>query len=184
MAPPLPGVTLRLFGRSTGQQAPGVLIDVVTSDGSGFFNFFVIQPQVYEVFRLEIAAPEPYVVTRIESEDGVIQSDGAIEWVQPASEVHMNAIYFSSSTVTPTPSATPTQTVQPTTTPTVSPTPGPSVTATATLRASATPTPTVTKTPVSTATPGYSIWLPLYRRAKLTPMPSLKIWLPLYRRAY
>ena len=48
---PLPGVTLRLYGRNEGEPEPGGWVKSTTSDGSGFFNFYIIQPWVFDYFH-------------------------------------------------------------------------------------------------------------------------------------
>ena len=54
---PLPGVTLRLYGRNAGEPEPGGWVKSTTSDGSGFFNFFIVQPWVFDTFTLVADAP-------------------------------------------------------------------------------------------------------------------------------
>ena len=69
---PLPGVTLRLYGRNAGEPEPGGWVKTTTSDGSGFFNFYIVQPWVFDTFTLVADAPEDMVGTGIWSEDGEV----------------------------------------------------------------------------------------------------------------
>lgn len=164
----LGGVRLWLYGRNEGEPPPGRAIESKTSDGSGFFNFYVTQPPVYDIYRLTAELPGGMAATGVWSEDGTIVDNLTVEWVRPRPEVHLNEFYFDVPTATPTAtptsthtaSATPSSTFTPTPSLTATPTPTPTHTATA----SSTPTPTETVSPTVTltSTPSlYRIWTPL-----------------------
>jgi len=93
-ASPLPGVTLKLYGRNAGEAWPADPIKEVVSDGSGFFNFFIIKPYVYDYFRLVSEPPAGLNPAGIWSEDGVIIDANTVEWRSPKPETHMNEFYF------------------------------------------------------------------------------------------
>ncbi|HEY52587.1 MAG TPA: hypothetical protein G4N94_03935 [Caldilineae bacterium] len=150
---PIGGVTLTLYGRSQNEPAPGAWHTITQSGADGFYNFFIVQPWVFDIFRLEAEPPDGMVVSGISTETGQVVADNAIEWYGPPPQVHFSDFYFDEPTPTPTATSTPTST--PTPTPTFTPTNTP------------TPTPTFTPTPTitPTATPvTFDIWLPLVRR--------------------
>ncbi|NOZ51339.1 MAG: hypothetical protein GXP37_15045, partial [Chloroflexi bacterium] len=90
----LPGVTLHLYGRNSGDPAPGTLIKSVTSDASGFFNFYILKPWLYEVMGLIADAPNGTVASGVWSADGDVVGSNAVKWIQPAPAVHRNEFYF------------------------------------------------------------------------------------------
>ncbi len=140
----LPEVTLRLYGRAQGEPAPGRLILTRQSDGSGFWNFYIIKGYVADIMRLEAEPPAGLAGTGVWTEDGVILDNLTVEWTKPKPEVHMNAFFFDA----------------PTPTPTVTLTPTPSATMTKTPTATYTLSPTATDTP-TTAVGQPLLWLPL-----------------------
>ncbi|NOZ72442.1 MAG: hypothetical protein GXP38_11120 [Chloroflexi bacterium] len=91
---PLPGVSLHLYGRNSGDPAPGTLIKSISSDASGFFNFYILKPWMYEVMELTADAPADMVASGVWSADGTVVGANAVEWTQPAPAVHMNALFF------------------------------------------------------------------------------------------
>lgn len=152
---PSTGVTLNLYGRNEGQSEPGGLVQTRVSDGSGFYNFFVVRPQVYDYFLLEVVTPAGLAVAGTRTEDGQMLEPGRILWVRAAPEVHESDFFFdlpptATPSDTPTPTATPTATPSDTPSPTASPTPTATVSATPT--GSATPTVTTTFTPTDQPT--------------------------------
>ena len=132
---PIGGVTLTLYGRSQNEPAPGAWHKITQSGADGFYNFFIVQPWVFDIFRLEVEPPPGMVVSGISTDSGQVVGDNAIEWYGPPPQVHFSDFYFDEPTPTPTATSAPT----------------------------ATPTPTPTATP--TAAPvNFDIWLPLLRR--------------------
>ena len=127
---PLPGVTLHLYGRNEGEPEPGGWVKTTTSDGSGFFNFYIIQPWVFDTFTLVADAPAGMVGAGIWSEDGQVLEPDSVLWQYPSMSVHENEFYFDMPT--PTPIASPTPTVTPSPTATPSPTSTPTTTFTPT----------------------------------------------------
>ncbi|NOX63193.1 MAG: hypothetical protein GXP42_14805, partial [Chloroflexi bacterium] len=119
---PLTGVELQLYGYNEGEQEPGTLVQTRISDGVGFYNFFIVQPYVYDYFVLTAVPPEGMTVIDIVSEDGEVQGQ-QVRWYQANPSVHLTDFYFSSATPTPTP--TPTITPTPTDGPSPTPTPTP-----------------------------------------------------------
>jgi len=98
---------LQIFGRDEGEPPPGDLIQTRVSDGSGFFNLYILKPWVRDIMRLEVQVPAGFVVSAIETETGVVVDDNAIEWAQPEQRVHWNMIYMDWPTPTPTPTPSP-----------------------------------------------------------------------------
>jgi hypothetical protein len=119
---PLGGVTLRLLGQDEGDPQP-VFEKAVTTDESGFFNFYMIQPWIYDIFTLTVAPPTGLVAADAWSADGTALDAGTIQWRDAGPWVHKNTFYFDAPTPTPTPTLTPTPTSTPTLTPTPTPTP-------------------------------------------------------------
>jgi CSLREA domain-containing protein len=90
----LGGVGLRLFGRNGGQPAPGVLLSQLSSDAGGFFNFFIIEPQIYDYYRLVVETPPGLIPAGILSQTGIVLDPNTVEWFEPAPQVHFNMIFF------------------------------------------------------------------------------------------
>ena len=90
----LGGVRLRLYGRNSGQAAPGAVISQLTSDAGGFFNFFIIEPQIYDYYRLVVETPPGLTPAGILSQTGVVLDPNTVEWFEPAPQVHFNEIFF------------------------------------------------------------------------------------------
>ena len=92
-------VRVRVFGRNEGQDWPGQLIQLRTSDGSGFWNLYVLPEQKYsfDYYRVVLDVPEGLVGGGIWSEDGVVIDDHTIEYHQPGGPndfVHENLVYY------------------------------------------------------------------------------------------
>jgi len=95
----LPGVVLKLYGRHTGQPRPGQLLQQRVTDGSGFFNFYLlpISKNQFDYYLLEVVAPAGYVPTGVWSENGTIIDNTHVEWLNPggpANFIHMNRFYL------------------------------------------------------------------------------------------
>ncbi|MCO6452954.1 MAG: 5'-nucleotidase C-terminal domain-containing protein [Caldilineales bacterium] len=95
----IPGVTVRAYGYNAGQSWPGALIQTRTSDGSGFFNLYILPqaPWLFDYYLLEVETPAGMVGTAAWSEDGDVIDNTHIEWFNPggpADFVHMNEFYF------------------------------------------------------------------------------------------
>jgi len=146
---PIDGVTLTLYGRGQNEPAPGTWQKVMQTGADGFYNFYIVQPWVFDIFRLEVEPPPGMVVSGISTDSGQVVGDNAIEWYGPPPQVHFSDFYFAVPTATPTATSTPTATPTPTSTFTPTPTPSPTPTATV----------TPTETPVI-----FDIWLPMLRR--------------------
>ena len=166
---PIPGVVLLLYGRNEGESPPGKWVKGISSDGSGFFNFYITPADLFDTFRLVALPPPGMVGTGVWSEDGAILDNLTVEWVNPKPEVHMNEFYFDVPTASATPTPTGTATVTPTPSPTITPSP------------TGTPTPTATITPTETPTGMPSIqrvWLPLIlTRDSLIPSVTFSTYL-------
>ena len=111
---PLAGVTLRLLGQNEGDPQP-VFEKTTTSDGSGFFNFYMIQPWVYDTFTLEVEPPPGLAPADAWSADGTVLDAGTIQWRDAGPWVHRNAFYLDEPTPTPSPTPTPTPSPTPAT---------------------------------------------------------------------
>lgn len=184
---PLAGVELQLHGYNEGQTAPGTLIGTRFTSADGFYNFFVVQPFVFDTFRLQIAPPPGLAGVQTLAEDGVIIDLQTLEWFQAAPEVHLTNFYLDvptptptptpSPTPTPTPTVTPAPTDTPTTTPTVKPEDTPTTTPTVTPEdtPTATPTETPTATPSPTETPTAT---PLATDTPTATPTLFRVWLP------
>jgi hypothetical protein len=126
----LAGVTLRLLGQNQGDPQP-VFEKATATDASGFFNFYMIQPWIYDIFTLKVEPPAGLVTADAWSADGSVVDAGTIQWQDAGPWVHKNTFYLDAPTPTPsptftaTPTATPTPTLTPTQTPTQTPTPLP-----------------------------------------------------------
>ncbi|MDW8268812.1 MAG: metallophosphoesterase, partial [Anaerolineae bacterium] len=93
------GVVLKLYGRNTAEPRPGQLLQQRVTDGSGFFNFYLlpIPPNQYDYYLLEVEKPAGYVPTGAWSENGTVLDKTHVEWLNPggpANFVHMNRFYF------------------------------------------------------------------------------------------
>lgn len=153
-------VRLMLYGRNEGESAPGAWFKESWSDGSGFFNFYMVEPYVFDYFRLVAEPPEGYVGSEAWSEDGVVLDKLTVEWAHPLPEVHMNEFYFVYPT--PTPTLTPSPTPTPTQTMTATPSSTPASTPSPTALPTDTPSPTSTVAPSNTPTPVSSlVWMPV-----------------------
>ncbi len=117
--PPLSGVELRLYGRAEGTPAPGTFIKAAESDDSGFFNFYIVDPYIYDIMNLRVYPPDGMAAIEAQSDDGNVLSPSEIEWQYPEPGIHQSQFYLQFATPTPTPTSSPT--VTPTATP--SPTP-------------------------------------------------------------
>lgn len=150
----LGGVSLSLYGRNQGQAEPGALIETKASDASGFYNFFVVQPRVYDYFYLELTSPDGLAIAGTRSQDGEVLAPGKVLWFQAAPIVHLTDFFLDLPTPTPTASPTPTETPPPTSTntPTATPTETDTPTATPTETPTDMPTPSPTDTPTATET--------------------------------
>ncbi len=121
-AQPLSDVTLTLYGYdSKGQSTPTWYKTTVTDQG-GFFNFYIIQPYVFDVMRLVVQPPEGMIAVAAKSEDGKVLNPAEIEWENPEPKVHFSQFFLDVPTPTPTSTATPTPTPTSTPTPTMTPT--------------------------------------------------------------
>jgi hypothetical protein len=109
---PLAGVTLTLYGYDAGNASP-VWQKTIQADASGYFNFYLIKPWIFDVFRLEATAPTGMIATGAWSDDGAVVGSDRVEWDHPSKSVHLSEFYFDipsptpTSTLTPTPSPTP-----------------------------------------------------------------------------
>jgi hypothetical protein len=101
---------LHLYGRSQGEPAPGRWIKTVVSDGDGYFNFYIIEPYIYDIMRLVAESPDGMTATGAWSDNGKVISPTEIEWVIPAPAIHRSKFFFDIATPTPTPTATPSPT--------------------------------------------------------------------------
>ncbi len=89
---PIAGIVLRLYGRQQGDSPPGILLQVKTSDASGFWNFY--EDRQFAYYRV-IAEPPPLMITTgVRSDDGDIIDVNTIEWYRPFTGIHLNAYYF------------------------------------------------------------------------------------------
>ena len=107
-SPTLGDVTLSLYGRTNDEAPPGVLIQKKKSQADGFYNFYILQPWMHPIMRLEVEPPAGLVVSTIDHQDGVIVDDNAVEWQNPSSSIHLTTFYLDSPLPTPTPIPTPT----------------------------------------------------------------------------
>ncbi len=165
----LPSVTLRLYGRNEGEPEPGSWMSERVSDASGFYNFYIVDPWVFDYFRLVAEPPEEMVTTGVSTDDGVVLAPNSVQWHAPSPSFHLSDFYFAVPptptatlppplTPSPTPTPTPTYTSTPVSNPTSSPTP--TATSTATLSPTPTSSPTVTITPTIAPTQTL-LYLPL-----------------------
>lgn len=163
---PLPDVSLQLYGYNDGESAPGNLIQTRVSEPDGFYNFFIVEPYIYDTFLLQVEEPPGLVVVEAVSKDGTVQTPDRVLWREAEPQVHLTDFFFAeptpTPTVTPTPTATDTATVTPTATTTSTSSP------TATPTPTATPRPTKTPTQTFTPTPTYSPTVTITRRPTKT----------------
>ncbi len=170
----LGGVSLRLYGRNQGQAEPGALIETKISDASGFYNFFVVQPRVYDYFYLELTSVDGLAIAGTHSQDGEVLAPGKVLWFQAAPIVHLTDFFLDTPTPTPTATATPTETptLTPTATPTETDTPTATPTTTPTETATDIPTPSPTMTPTDTPTATETAMPTATETATLTATPA------------
>ncbi len=142
----LPSVTLRLYGRNEGEPEPGSWMSERVSDASGFYNFYIVDPWVFDYFRLVAEPPEEMVTTGVSTDDGVVLAPNSVQWHAPSPSFHLSDFYFA---VPPTPTAT----LTPTLTPSPTPTPTPTYTSTPVSNPTSSPTPTATSTATLSPTP-------------------------------
>ncbi len=93
------GVVLRTYGRNEGQERPGKLLETSYSDGSGFFNAYLLPIPVFQwdYYLLEVSTPAGYLPAGVWTEDGVILDNTHVEWHNPGGPfnyVHLNEFYF------------------------------------------------------------------------------------------
>ncbi|NOX60885.1 MAG: hypothetical protein GXP42_02890, partial [Chloroflexi bacterium] len=95
------GVKVHVYGRNDGEPRPGALIQTRITDGSGFYNLFILpDPKyTYDFYTVVAETPDGLIGTGIVSEDGyVLDVDPAtIEHFQPSSPynvIHLNDIYY------------------------------------------------------------------------------------------
>ncbi|MCP4169019.1 MAG: hypothetical protein GY759_24440, partial [Chloroflexi bacterium] len=93
------GVTVHCYGRNEGESRPGHLIQTRVSDGSGFFNLYILpDPRwIYDYYLLVVDTPSGLVPTGAWSESGVVLDGTHIEWHDPGGPhdfIHLNNIYF------------------------------------------------------------------------------------------
>ncbi|MCO6452953.1 MAG: 5'-nucleotidase C-terminal domain-containing protein [Caldilineales bacterium] len=95
------GVKVHVYGRNNGDPRPGTLIQTRMSDGSGFYNLYILPDAkyTYDFYQVMAETPAGLIGTGIVSEDGfVLDVDPAtIEHFQPSSPanvVHLNDIYY------------------------------------------------------------------------------------------
>jgi len=100
---PLEGVTLRLYGRNAGEDAPGSWYKDVTTMPGGYFNFHIIEPYDFDEFTLMAMTPSGMVPVAAWSEDGTIVAPDTIQWSSPTPGTHTSKFWFDIPTPTPTP---------------------------------------------------------------------------------
>ncbi len=93
------GITVHCYGRNEGESRPGHLIQTRVSDGSGFFNLYILpDPRwTYDYYLLMVDTPLGLVPTGAWSESGVVLDGTHIEWRDPGGPhdyIHLNEIRF------------------------------------------------------------------------------------------
>ena len=96
----LPGVTVKVYGRNDGAARPGTLIQSRITDGSGFYNLYILPEPRYsfDFYLVTFEAPAGMIGTGIVSEDGFVLSPTMVEHFQPSTPfnvIHLNDAYFS-----------------------------------------------------------------------------------------
>ncbi|MCP4212869.1 MAG: hypothetical protein GY764_15530, partial [Halieaceae bacterium] len=95
------GVPVHVYGRNDGEPRPGTLVQTRVSDGSGFYNLYILpEPKyTYNLYTVVAETPSGLIGTGVDSEAGyVLDIDPAvIEHFQPSSfanVIHFNDIYY------------------------------------------------------------------------------------------
>jgi hypothetical protein len=118
--PPMPNVTLQLYGWNEGDVITESLRMTTTSDAGGFWNFYM--PDTYDHYLVQAMPTAGHVVVDVISDTGTVVGNKALQWDTPdRAIVHQSKFFFAIPTPTPTPTITPTPTATPTLPPDMKP---------------------------------------------------------------
>lgn len=71
---------------------PGSLLQVKSSEASGFWNFY--EDRLFDYYRVIAEAPAGMITTGVRSDDGDVIDVNTIEWLHPRTGIHQNAYFF------------------------------------------------------------------------------------------
>lgn len=91
---PLAGVSLSLYGRQEGEEAPGALLATAVSGDAGAFGFQATEPWLYDFFVLTAAPPAGLVSVGTWTIDGSMLGDGSVEWYRPQPDMYAGEFHF------------------------------------------------------------------------------------------
>lgn len=91
---PLAGVTLRLYGRNEGEEAPGALLATSISDEAGAFGFETQTAWANDFFVLAVESPAGLINAGNWTIDGSETGAGSYEWYRPQADFYAGEFYF------------------------------------------------------------------------------------------
>lgn len=91
---PLAGVSMSLYGRQEGEEAPGALLATTVSDEAGAFGFQATEPWLYDFFVVAMEPPAGLANAGAWAIEGSEVGDNSYEWYRPQPDFYAGEFHF------------------------------------------------------------------------------------------